>query len=61
VHQHQAAFDIRDGIGDWPGRYDRSAYGVSYEAVQDSIWKFHPQRPTTEVARPEIGLSGIEM
>jgi conjugative relaxase-like TrwC/TraI family protein len=61
VHQHQAAFDIQDGIGDWPGRYDRSAYGVSYEAVEDSIWKLRPQRPTIEVARPEIGLSGIEM
>ena len=61
VHQHQAAFDIRDGIGDWPGRYDRSAYGVSYDAVDEAIWKLRPQRPTMEVARPEIGLSGIEM
>ena len=61
VHQHQAAFDIQDGIGDWPGRYDRSAYGASYEVVDEAIWKLRPQRPTIEVARPEIGLSGIEM
>jgi hypothetical protein len=61
LHQHQAAFDIRDGIGDWPGRYDRSAYGVSYDSVDAAIWKLRPQRRTMEVARPEIGLSGIEM
>jgi hypothetical protein len=55
VHQHQAAFDIRDGIGDWPGRYDRSAYGVSYEAVDDAIARL---RPTPVVARevPDIEL-----
>jgi len=61
VQQHQAAFDIQDGIGEWPDRHDRSAYGVSYEAVDEAIWKLRPQRPTMEVARPEIGLSGIEM
>jgi hypothetical protein len=61
LHQHQAAFDIQDGIGDWPGRYDRSAYRVSYEAVDEAIWKLRPQRPNMEVARPEIGLSGIEL
>ena len=59
--QDPSAFDIQDGIGDWPGRYDRSAYGVSYEAVDAAIWNLRPQRPTIEVARPEIGLSGIEM
>ena len=48
-------------LSDWPGRYDRSAYGVSHEAVEDSIWRIRPQRPTMERARPEIGLSGIEM
>jgi hypothetical protein len=52
---------MRDGIGDRPDRYDRSAYGVSYDAVDEAIWKLRPQRPTMELARPGIGLSGIDV
>ncbi len=61
LHQHQAAFAIPAGIGDWPGHLDRSAYGESYSLVEQSISALRPDRPTVQVTAPEIDLPGLEM
>ena len=56
LHQHQAAFDIRDGIGDWPGRLDRSAFAASYDLVDEAIHRLRPAR-AMEPDVPDLGLS----
>lgn len=61
LHQHQTAFAIAEGIGDWPGHLDRSAYRESYARVERSISELRPERMTIQVAAPEIDLPGMEM
>ena len=55
LHQHQAAFEIEDGLGHRPGHLDRSAFAMSYDTVDEAIDWLHGPRPT-ERARPGIEL-----
>jgi hypothetical protein len=55
--QHQAAFDLTDGLGRRPGVLDRSAFIESRANVEDLI----PLRQPTRTGRIEIEVPGIEM
>jgi hypothetical protein len=46
--QHQAAFEIADGLGRRPGYLDRSAYAESYARVDELL---QPLRPTRVIER----------
>ena len=48
LSQHQAAFDITDGLGRRPGYVDRSAYAESHANVDELV---RPLRPTRVLAR----------
>jgi conjugative relaxase-like TrwC/TraI family protein len=55
--QHQAAFDIADGLGRRPSYLDRSAYTESYARVEELLEPVQPQR---HIER-EVPSLGIEM
>jgi conjugative relaxase-like TrwC/TraI family protein len=49
VLQHQAAFDIADGIGHYPGSRAGRAYIESYARVAEVVAPYEPAPPATEV------------
>ncbi len=53
--QHQAAFDITDGLGRRPGYFDRSAYAESHAKVDELL---QPLRPTRVI---ECEVPSIEI
>ena len=58
VLQHQAAFDIADGIGHYPGSRAGRAYIESYARVAEVVAPYEPAPPATEV---EIEGFGVEL
>lgn len=56
VLQHQAAFDIADGIGCYPGSRAGRAYIESYARVAEVIARYEPATPATEVEIEGFGL-----
>ena len=56
VLQHQAAFDIADGIGHHPGSRAGRAYFESYARVAKVVAAFEPASPATELAIDGFGL-----
>ena len=56
VLQHQAAFDIADGIGHYPGSRAGRAYIKSYARVAEVVAPYEPAPPATEVEIEGFGL-----
>jgi hypothetical protein len=54
--QHQAAFDIADGVGDYPGSRAGRAYIKSYARVAEAIEPYEPVPTATEVEMEHVGL-----
>jgi len=57
LHQHQAAFGIPDGIGDWPGRLNRSAYAASFGVIEELVVAIRPPAQPIDLDAPMVDLS----
>ena len=54
--QHQAAFEIADGIGHYPGSRAGRAYVESYARIAQAIEPYEPVPTATEVQMEHFGL-----
>ena len=57
LSQHQAAFNIDDGLGSYPGYYTRSAYRDSHQAIADLLQPVERPVMDRSIEPPDLGLS----
>ena len=58
LHQHQAAFNLKAGIGALPGYFDKTAYAASHRRVEQEVKSilYVPELPTRGIESPGISL-----